>query len=196
MPDDPTTPLPWERRDDESAAQWQGFCAYRDLGAGRTLELAFADYKDARGIAAVSMPGYFRSWCAGHAWVARCEAYDAHLIEERRERRERQRAALEDAEYDRAMRLLREFDNAAAALDDFARRLDAAVSQDGRSATVTLDVGTGRELARWLDDISKIARRSMGMPERITSSEVTGKDGGPVETYQLTAAELAMLKPL
>jgi prefoldin subunit 5 len=73
----------------ETAAQYQAFCRYRDLGPGRTLEKAHAAHvgypEGTRGV-----PGRWRLWCDQGEWRARCAAYDAHLEREARQLAERE----------------------------------------------------------------------------------------------------------
>lgn len=80
-------PRPWDRRPEETPAAWRGFCAYRDESYRPD-----APYREQRSLArAAALLNHSSTrqvcrWSSAHDWVARCEAYDAHLLEERRRR--------------------------------------------------------------------------------------------------------------
>ena len=78
--------LDWERRPGESARAYAAFCVYRDLGTGRSLNLAYAEWRRSLGFAgdAGKAAGYWAQWSSGFDWVARAEAYDVHLEQLRR----------------------------------------------------------------------------------------------------------------
>lgn len=66
----PAAPLaPWDMQPDETARAYQAFQAYRDAGAGRSLEKIAQD-----GIKAVST---LRTWSVKHRWAERVRAFDA-----------------------------------------------------------------------------------------------------------------------
>lgn len=80
----------WERQPGESAKAFAAWCHYRDLGPGRSLALAYAEWRRGSGGSgdAAKAAGYWQEWSAKYEWVARAAAYDAHLEEIRRLARE------------------------------------------------------------------------------------------------------------
>ena len=74
----------WTRRPGETATAYAAFCAYRDLGPGRSLDAAYAQAKGLqKGDKRAS--GNFQRWRRDHAWKNRAEAYDAYLDEQKRQ---------------------------------------------------------------------------------------------------------------
>lgn len=74
---------PWDRQDVESTKAYRAFCAYRDMGADRTLA-AVADklYPLKSGEPRASkgqLPGHITRWSADHNWVERAASWDAHV---------------------------------------------------------------------------------------------------------------------
>lgn len=80
----------WERRPGESARAYAAFCVYRDLGTGRSLNLAYGEWRRSQGCAgdAAKAAGYWAEWSSRFDWVARAEAYDGHLETLKRTARE------------------------------------------------------------------------------------------------------------
>ena len=67
-------PQLWERYEKESSKAYAAFCIYRDLGVDRSYEQVQKKCgKSARLIA---------RWGSKYNWVARCQAYDDHLLNE------------------------------------------------------------------------------------------------------------------
>lgn len=65
---------PWERRENETNKAYDVFCVYRDMGAQRSLAKATQALGKPAGYV-----GQLERWSSQHDWVARAEAYDAHL---------------------------------------------------------------------------------------------------------------------
>lgn len=86
----------WERQDGETKAQYDAFAAYRDLGPARSIVKAI----ESTGKEPAKNRRNWQRWSAQNLWVARVEAFDAHVDEEerreliaaRREMRKRHRA--------------------------------------------------------------------------------------------------------
>ena len=70
---------PWDKRDDETARNYEAFCVYRDLGPGRTLSVCATK---------ISSYSYIKKWSTRFDWVDRCAAWDAHLQKIRDEEKE------------------------------------------------------------------------------------------------------------
>lgn len=60
---------PWERQEGESGQAYEAFCAYRDMGANRTLRAVAAGL--GKSVALISR------WGTDHRWVSRTEAWDS-----------------------------------------------------------------------------------------------------------------------
>lgn len=67
---------PWEKREDETPKAFAAFCAYRDMGKGRSLDGAWRRQK---GDEKATAPGHFTRWSVAHDWEERAAAYDAYL---------------------------------------------------------------------------------------------------------------------
>lgn len=71
--------IPWERLPHESATDYHAFTIYRDLGPRRTIDLVVAALKG-------TVPKTTLQFnCFQYRWVARAEAWDAHLDRLRRD---------------------------------------------------------------------------------------------------------------
>lgn len=128
--------LEWERRRGESARAYAAFCVYRDLGPGRSLNLAYGEWRRALGFTGdtAKAAGYWAGWSSGFEWVARAAAYDEHLEALRRAAREDALARLEqrrlDFELKNQRRLEERVTKAEAILDKADRAPIADVTQD------------------------------------------------------------------
>ncbi|MDQ8706723.1 hypothetical protein RCO28_30250 [Streptomyces sp. LHD-70] len=80
-------PEAWERQPGESAAAWEAFACYRDLGLSRSISKVAATLHKARTL--------IERWSTAHQWVVRAEAWDRE--QDRLWRGERQQAAREVA---------------------------------------------------------------------------------------------------
>ncbi|MGN5379061.1 hypothetical protein ACQ4WX_22075 [Streptomyces lasalocidi] len=77
----------WERQPGESAAAWEAFACYRDLGLSRSVSKVADALNKARTL--------IERWSTAHQWVLRAEAWDRE--QDRLWRGERQQAAREVA---------------------------------------------------------------------------------------------------
>lgn len=68
--------LAWHRQPGETAAAFDAFLVYRDLGPKRSLSAAL----EAAGRAPTTLAAWGR-WSSAHSWVARCAAWDARMQE-------------------------------------------------------------------------------------------------------------------
>jgi len=69
----------WDRREGESAKAYAAFCAYRDIGAARSLTKVVQKYNGNYGSKAL-----LAKWSSQHNWVRRCYEYDVFQEKERR----------------------------------------------------------------------------------------------------------------
>ena len=78
---------PWEKQEHETSKAYAAFCAYRDLGPGRSLSKTIPIlYKDLGSTKPSSKQRRLSEWSVKYGWVARVEAYDVYL--ESKERHE------------------------------------------------------------------------------------------------------------
>lgn len=155
------------------------FIAYRDFGAERSL------VKVCHSLG--KKPGYvvqLQEWSAKYAWQSRCAAYDAA-------QREQEKAQLEAEEAIRRKRkIARDIrrDDARARMDDeradifrgqWAKTLKL-INEKAESGDVKGIMALTALLNRALDE----ERQSLGSPTQ--SIAIMGKDGGPIETTDVT----------
>ena len=81
------TPLGEGRLPNESRRAYRAFCAYRDLGEGRSQDLAWKSFCVAQGKdwRSKRRPTHWAVWSQKFKWVQRAEEYDALIDEERRQ---------------------------------------------------------------------------------------------------------------
>jgi hypothetical protein len=155
----------WQRIETDTDKSFAAFCVYRDLGADRSLEKAFRQYS---GDEKAKLPGYFGRWSAENSWAERAAAYDDYLLDEHRREREARQKVVETNAWS----------------DYNAIRQGITKSVDLFSKTGWQpDINAMRDLLRLMKEADDLARRSVGLPDRINESktEVTGKDGGAIE---------------
>jgi hypothetical protein len=78
MPRKTVAVSPWERLPKESARAYAAFCAYRDLGAERSIDAAGTQQLGSR--SRKRAPRTWFKWSRRFHWVKRAEAWDAHLV--------------------------------------------------------------------------------------------------------------------
>lgn len=71
---------PWNKRSDETGKAHTAFSAYLDLGPSRSLAKLCDALGKSRGY-----QGWLEQWSSAHDWVARAEAWDAHVQEQERD---------------------------------------------------------------------------------------------------------------
>lgn len=75
---------PWEKQPGETAKAYQAFCVYRDLGAGRSLSIAYertgkGRSKTGERSGKTEAPRLWERWSSKYQWVERSQAYDRHI---------------------------------------------------------------------------------------------------------------------
>lgn len=116
---------PWDRQEGETPKAYAAFCAYRDLGTGRSIQKLRENSEKTQGY-----ERHLLSWSSRYSWPARAAAWDEHLDRERRAvvvESERGRALREHLETTRKMS--REMLETGAAMLALARRSLKAYSQ-------------------------------------------------------------------
>lgn len=169
---DPLATLPWERQPRETPKAWRAFCAYRDLGATRTVLAAYrlvTGHRDARNI-----PGWWSKWSSQNDWVERAAAYDQHkerLEREERERTWRERSAqVADLEWDTAQQLL----GRAKEILSFPL-VTTETSKDGKTIIIRPQRWTAADARGYAELATRLMRLSTGKPT--DRQELTGADG-------------------
>lgn len=178
----------WARQDRESPPAFAAFEAYRDLGAGRSID-AVAARLAGRQKGAKRAPGRLRKWSVDHRWVERAAAFDDHLATVRRRRVEeatrrqadewvRRREQWPEVEFGLALKLV---DRATAVIDG--PRVPAGQAPAPPAVTDSLDL---RRAAAVLREASGLARAAIA--SAIGPEEPGGQFGGPAADPAGTAA--------
>ena len=94
---------PWDKYEHESSRAYAAFCAYRDLGAERSIDRAF---HAAGGQTEARAPRRWFGWSQQFQWAKRVEAWDSHLaaVDSAEKEKAAQRDAQEWAERRRHLR--------------------------------------------------------------------------------------------
>lgn len=162
----------WNRLPLESAKAFAAFSVYRDMGAERSIDKAYAAYMtrepqqqlDNKSTSAKRASRYWGEWSIKFRWVERARAYDDHLAQQLQDDYEakllrRQQQTLRD--------LLRD---AEAQMRLFLGKLEKATMYDVR------DLYT---LARLRSELEDQIRRSLRMP--VSTADVTS-GGEPINS--------------
>jgi hypothetical protein len=72
-----------ERLQGESSRAYAAYCAYRDIGPGRSLDRAWKQSAKQES-ASARRPGHWSAWSAKFDWSERAEAYDDSIEEDKR----------------------------------------------------------------------------------------------------------------
>ncbi len=154
-----TNPEQWEKQEHETTKAYAAFCAYRDLGADRSLANIIPILYGA-GVNKTTKRRHLAEWSSKHGWVARVEAYDVYL--EAKERHENEKA-----------------------IKDMAKRhADQALhlQQKGLARILDLDPHdlSPIDALRYITEAVKIERISRGAPDQIVDYSVDVKEGSVV----------------
>lgn len=147
-------PDPWERQVGESAKAFEAFTKYRDMTPGeRSIRKVAQNLSKSATL--------IKNWSARYGWVERATAWDDE--EDRKTR----------VEQDEARRKMNKThaDLGTALLVKAAKGLKAIPDEELTAADV----------ARLVEVGSKLERQARGMKENAVL-EITGEDGGPIET--------------
>ena len=153
-------PEPWERRQDETSRAYEAFCAYRDMGPGRSIAKT--------GQLLGKNQTTLEQWSSKYGWVKRVAAWD-----DEQDRIEREAAQKEQAKAIRDMRV-RHAKLAEAMLMKAARGLARIPDDEIKPA----------DISRMVDVASKLERISRGDVGEV----VEERDGGaatPAVTFYM-----------
>ena len=157
-----TTPNTWERLPSDTDRSFEAFCVYRDMGANRSHDKVAQQLSKSTAL--------ISRWSTAHDWLNRVTAFDEYQDSLRQERNLQRQKLIEDNAYSDY---------------EFLRQAIEKSKQDYLaiqfSKVKPYDVQALVDLMKKADDY---ARRAVGLPDRITENknEVTGKDGGAIET--------------
>ena len=144
----PIRPAPpsWTRLSNEPSKAYLDFCIYRDLGRGRSLDrackLSYAEQGKDHGSA--RRTGQWADWSQKFNWVARAEAYDDWIDEEKRSAHVAKLQELEDMKLDFAVENQRR-------KQDLVRNMDATLER-GLAAPFTEISQRKDDEAAWHED--------------------------------------------
>ena len=170
----------WERTPQETSKAFEAFTCYIALPAGeRSISKAAAQYYG-KPTASIRQ---LEKWSAANNWVARAAAYDAHMLAQVQESREdaaRQIVEDELTDYDTMLTQWRKvWEQTPAFMKTRDQMVTDANGERVRMVTTAIDSADFVRLMRWRREIDDFGRRALGLPDKITSSELkgTGKDG-------------------
>lgn len=176
---------PWGQLENETGKAYAAFLAYRNLGLRRSLARAEqVCYNKEKRVKSASL--HMKTWSVKFNWVDRCKAWDEHL----------QRVATEEAEIQIRKRVqeltaveLKRSDRLKGILDEFVKdfrkrqkavkvELLARASKEGNdnlNLSVVMDSTSLKDLIKAEQDYQSMVRRALGLPEKITKEEHSGK---------------------
>jgi hypothetical protein len=150
----PRQAAPWEIQPTESAQQFVGFVAYRDLLAqDRSIDRAYEVASGRTLPKGERAPGYFGRWSVKNAWVDRAKAWDAHVAEQRRVWREQ-------AEKEAVQEMARRHIGVATAMQTLGLNRLKQLTTDTKTISP-------HAMVRLLVEGPKLERLSRGEPEQI-----------------------------
>lgn len=165
----------WDQRIDEGDVAYQTFLKYRDQAGKRSIQRLAENEKKH-----VSL---LNNWSSAHDWPARAAAWDKAERERLdAERADAQRRLLEAEQAD-GDRLLSKWNDLMRQTPLHLTEQTLTIDQDGKPRqiqTAALNVAEWRDLVRMRREVGDLLRRAVGLPEKVTQSQMTGKDGGAV----------------
>lgn len=149
---------PWDRQEGERDQAWLAFCAYRDMGSGRSI---------AKTATALGKPkSLLEGWSSRYGWVRRAVAHDQH------------QEATAEADARAVTRSARK-----SVLDQQAVAARALLAK-GLQALQSVDPATiePKDVPRWIDTAIRLNRQAVGLPDRISGDQdlVDDVEVGPV----------------
>lgn len=166
----------YERLDNEPSAWFSRFLVYRNM-QNRSLLGAYKLFQARKGTEKhyKQVPGAWKEASEKYDWKFRAELYDDHIQAEIAER-QRILFEAEQAEIERILTTdYAQKHKRIAGLARMAHIIENSFIEDGEINYKFLNPDKVREYRGCLDDIAK------ELGERVKKSEVTGKDGGPLE---------------
>lgn len=134
---------PWDRQPKEGDQAWIAFCAYRDMGPGRSIA------KTATGLG--KPKSLLEGWSSRHGWVRRAVAHDQH---------QEATAAADARAATRSARTAVLDQQSVAARALLAKGLQALQGVDPTMIEP-------KDIPRWIDTAIRLNRQAVGLPDRI-----------------------------
>lgn len=150
----------WERNETDTDKSFSAFCVYRDMGAGRSLEEAWKQYRN-NSKTVGKIQGYFFQWSTDHNWVERANAYDNYL-------EAKQRQVFEDRLISEQQQLI---DNG---LRDYRAQLalwNTRFEGLTRVGGLGIDYSDLMTLAKIRAEIEKLGRVALQMPDKYSHQQ-------------------------
>ncbi|HYG67586.1 MAG TPA: hypothetical protein VD838_08005 [Anaeromyxobacteraceae bacterium] len=170
----PRVAQPWELQPGETAQQFVGFVAYRDLlPQDRSIDKAYEVATGRKLPRGERAPGYFGRWSSKNGWPERAAAWDGHVDEQRRRWRE-------EAEKEEVQEMARRQIGLATAL----QTLGANVLNVLRTSPEKI---SPHAMIRAIVEGSKLERLNRGEPETIVDLRDGGGSAGHDEDPALRA---------
>lgn len=173
----------WEKRDDESDKEYSQFWEYAMMGPGRSIQKAYLKWCADNN----RKPGTHRSttWQKNSSkfnWVARAAAFDKRERTQEIESRETQRLNQIEQELANAAILQKKWLVMAEHIEPFKRSEPIEVNGE---IVVYLEANMYemQRLAIYADRVSRLTRRALGMPERITEQTQNVTVGGDAHMH-------------
>ncbi|WP_406354190.1 hypothetical protein [Streptomyces sp. NBC_00658] len=173
-------PEAWERQPGESAAAWEAYACYRDLGLSRSISKVADTLRKARTLV--------ERWSVAHQWVIRVEAWDRE--QDRVWRAERQQAArdvarrharLASAAQSKIIAQLQQLDPSRLSPADVIRWLEVTVRLERQAYGMDLAEATSGPAAQDAVDVSGLSdeerRARMEQLRRELESRIGAIDG-------------------
>jgi hypothetical protein len=163
--------MAWDKRPNESALAFRAFALYRDLGSKRSISQVARELG--------TEITHLKDWSSKHEWVARCDAYDAHIDrldqqtreKERREMHQRHAAAGATLQGSALVRIV----GRPAAMDKDGRPLEEVPPLDPNDIPI-------EQIPRFAEVGMRMERLAHGLPTDLTKA-----------MNELTAAEVSLI---
>lgn len=167
-------PRPWDKRPDESEKAYHVFTAYLALGPDRSHEKVRQKLGKSSGYTR-----QIEKWSSPFEWSKRAAAYDAAQRAETEQIQSDLRRKLLEEELNDGQLLLTKWRG----LMNEAMLLTERIETEDKTQVVFVEANIPGYigLAKLRREIGDQLRRAIGLPERITQSQHTGENGGPVE---------------
>jgi hypothetical protein len=170
--DDTKTVVAWERRDDETAKQYEAFLDYLHMGPGRSLRKLLARYEAQKADKSRTNPPTTRintlgRWSSKNDWQARLEAWVEQQAAERAARLTEHRVCIEE-------NALEDYYFLRGKITHLMTELSNPAGEETNERISSL-----RTLLGLMTAADDYARRAVGLPDRISQSDVTS-DGQPL----------------
>lgn len=172
----------YEQQEAEPTRWYSRFLLFRDMGSNRTLLGTVNKEEAQKGTNKQSkiIPGAWHTACEQWNWRERATVYDREQ-ERLKAERQAQLDAIEQAEIERILKTgYARMEARVQALDTWAKHIETTML-DPNTKEINPKWMAPDKLREWrgmLDDIAK----ELGHRVKVTKNEVTGKDGGAIET--------------